>query len=203
MQGSGKRFSSLAALALTLARSRPADPSSTEARPGARRPRRSRPSPGRARRALRQGGELLEGGVRAYERPLEELRGLPVVVNKWASWCGPCRAEFPFFQRQAAKRGERVAFVGVDANDAPDAARTFLEDFPIPYPSFSDPDEEIAELLDGAREFPATAFYDSDGELVYVKRGGYAVRGRPRGRHRALREPDGRRYLDPSPFGGG
>jgi cytochrome c biogenesis protein CcmG/thiol:disulfide interchange protein DsbE len=120
------------------------------------------------------GDELIEGGVPAYERQLEELRGHPVVVNKWASWCGPCRAEFPFFQREAVKHGDEVAFLGVDAQDAPSAARTFLEELPLPYPSFSDPDEEIAEELEGAREFPSTAYYDSDGELVYVKRGGYA-----------------------------
>jgi cytochrome c biogenesis protein CcmG/thiol:disulfide interchange protein DsbE len=120
-----------------------------------------------------RGNALLDGGVPAFERQLEELRGHPVVVNKWASWCGPCRAEFPFFQREAVERGRAVAFLGVDSNDAPDAARTFLEDLPLPYPSFSDPDEEIAELLEGAREFPSTAFYDSSGELVHVKRGGY------------------------------
>jgi cytochrome c biogenesis protein CcmG/thiol:disulfide interchange protein DsbE len=123
-----------------------------------------------------RGDALIEGGVPAFERQLEELRGTPVVVNKWASWCGPCRAEFPYFQAEAAERGDEVAFVGIDANDSPDAARTFLEELPLPYPSFSDPDEEIAELLEGTREFPATAFYDSKGELVYVKRGGYASR---------------------------
>jgi cytochrome c biogenesis protein CcmG/thiol:disulfide interchange protein DsbE len=123
-----------------------------------------------------KGDALIEGGVPAFERQLSELRGVPVVVNKWASWCGPCRAEFPHFQAEAAERGDEIAFLGVDANDSPDAARTFLEDLPLPYPSFSDPDEEIAELLEGAREFPSTAFYDSKGELVYVKRGGYASR---------------------------
>ena len=120
-----------------------------------------------------QGGELLDGGVEAFERRLADLRGHPVVVNKWASWCGPCRFEFPFFQSQAAKRGDEVAFLGVDSDDSEDAARTFLAEFPVPYPSFSDPDQEIARLLD-AREFPSTVFYDSTGELVYAHRGGYA-----------------------------
>jgi cytochrome c biogenesis protein CcmG, thiol:disulfide interchange protein DsbE len=120
------------------------------------------------------GDALLDGGVAAFESQLAELRGYPVVVNKWASWCGPCRHEFPFFQSQAAERGTEVAFVGVDSGDSPEAAATFLEELPLPYPSFNDPDQEIARSFD-AREFPATAFYDSDGRLVYTRLGGYAT----------------------------
>ena len=119
-----------------------------------------------------QGNQLLDGGVDAYEAKLADLEGTPVVVNKWASWCGPCRFEFPFFQSQTAEHGKEVAFVGVDSDDDADAAETFLGQLPLPYPSFSDPDSEIADLLD-AREFPSTAFYDSSGELVYLRRGGY------------------------------
>jgi cytochrome c biogenesis protein CcmG, thiol:disulfide interchange protein DsbE len=96
------------------------------------------------------------------------------VVNKWASWCGPCRFEFPHFQELAAERGGEVAFLGVNSKDSADAARTFLEQLPVPYPSYTDPDHEIGDLLEGAREFPATGFYDSSGELVYVRRGAYA-----------------------------
>jgi cytochrome c biogenesis protein CcmG, thiol:disulfide interchange protein DsbE len=120
-----------------------------------------------------QANEILDGGVDAYESRIEELRGRPIVVNKWASWCGPCRAEFPFFQRQAAKHGEKIAFLGVDSEDAEDAAATFLEELPVPYPSYFDPEGEIAEAIDADREFPATVFYGSDGEIAYVHRGGY------------------------------
>jgi cytochrome c biogenesis protein CcmG/thiol:disulfide interchange protein DsbE len=119
-----------------------------------------------------KGDALLDGGLEAFEAQLAELRGYPVVVNKWASWCGPCRFEFPFFQSQAAKRGTEMAFLGIDSEDSEEAARTFLEELPLPYPSFSD-DGEIADELN-AREFPATAFYDSSGELVHTKLGGYA-----------------------------
>jgi thiol-disulfide isomerase/thioredoxin len=119
-----------------------------------------------------RGDVLLEGGADAFEAQLRRLRGHPVVVNKWASWCGPCRFEFPFFQSQAIEHGKRVAFLGVDSDDSKEAAETFLEELPLPYPSFSDPDQEIARLFD-AREFPSTGFYDSAGELVYVRRGGY------------------------------
>ena len=120
-----------------------------------------------------QANELLPGGLPADEERIAELRGHPIVVNKWASWCGPCRAEFPYFQSQAAKRGEEIAFLGIDAQDDHDAALTFLESEPVPYPSYTDPDLEISKSVDAERETPATVFYDSDGEIAYVHRGGY------------------------------
>jgi len=119
-----------------------------------------------------QGDELLPGGQPAFERQIEALAGYPVVVNVWASWCGPCRYEFPFFQSQAAKRGTEVAFLGVDSDDAEEAAETFLQDLPLPYPSFSDPDREIFRSVE-ASNFPSTAFFDREGELVYTRIGGY------------------------------
>jgi cytochrome c biogenesis protein CcmG, thiol:disulfide interchange protein DsbE len=121
----------------------------------------------------RQANELLGGGPDAFERRLRELRGHPVVVNKWASWCGPCRAEFPFFRRQALKLGKRVAFLGVDSNDNDAAARKFLRRFPVPYPSYRDADLEIAALFRGVQAFPVTAFYDAKGKLAFVHQGGY------------------------------
>jgi cytochrome c biogenesis protein CcmG/thiol:disulfide interchange protein DsbE len=119
-------------------------------------------------------GELLGGGPAAFKRQIAQLRGHPVVINKWASWCGPCRFEFPFFQKQVLKRGRRVAFMGVNGEDARDAARRFLEKLPVPYPSFFDPHSKIAAVFRGDRAFPTTAYYDSKGELVYTKQGGYA-----------------------------
>jgi thiol-disulfide isomerase/thioredoxin len=124
-------------------------------------------------RLYAQGNMLLDGGVAAFERQLDDLRGYPVVVNTWASWCGPCRFEFPFFQSQAAKRGTEVAFLGVDSDDSEDAAETFLDEFPVPYPSFSDPDREITRLVK-APYLPSTAFYGVDGGLEYTHIGGYA-----------------------------
>jgi cytochrome c biogenesis protein CcmG/thiol:disulfide interchange protein DsbE len=124
--------------------------------------------------ALRdQANELLPGGVEAVEQRLAELDGTPVVINKWASWCGPCRVEFPFFQEQAAQRGDEIAFLGLLSDDSEDGGRTFLEELPLPYPSYVDPDQEIAESLDAHREFPATVFIDAKGEPTYVHRGPY------------------------------
>ena len=121
-----------------------------------------------------QANELLDGGADAFEARLAELEGYPVVVNKWASWCAPCRQEFPSFQRQSERLAKKVAFVGVDSNDNDDDARKFLEEYPVPYPSYKDPSLDVAEVFKGQIAFPTTAFYDSKGELAYVKQGGYA-----------------------------
>ena len=121
-----------------------------------------------------QADQLLPGGTDAYERQLAELRGHPVVVNKWASWCGPCRVETPWFQRLSARLGKRIAFLGVNTKDSSAAAKEFMREFPLPYPSYSDPDEEIAEAIEATVGFPATAFYDSSGELAHVQQGQYA-----------------------------
>jgi cytochrome c biogenesis protein CcmG, thiol:disulfide interchange protein DsbE len=121
----------------------------------------------------RQGNGLIPGGQEAYEARLAKLRGYPVVANVWASWCGPCRFEFPLFQRTAATLGRRVAFLGIDSDDSDDAARTFLAEAPVPYPSYTDPDKSLAESVGAKLGFPDTAFYDRGGNLVYLKQGPY------------------------------
>lgn len=121
-----------------------------------------------------QANQLLPGGAAAFQKRLAELRGHPVVVNKWASWCGPCREEMPWLQREAARRGKRVAFIGVDSKDSDAAAKQFLREFPVPYPSYTDPGQDIAEVIDATIGTPATAIYDSSGKQVHVQQGQYA-----------------------------
>ncbi|MDP1849130.1 MAG: TlpA disulfide reductase family protein [Solirubrobacteraceae bacterium] len=114
--------------------------------------------------------ELVPGGKRALEAQLRALRGHPVVVNLWASWCGPCRNELPYLQRQAVKRAGKVAFLGVNSNDSDEAARQLAARFPMPYPSFVDPRLNVAGGY-GARGLPVTAFYDARGKRVLVHQG--------------------------------
>ena len=115
---------------------------------------------------------LLPGGVAALEATIDELRGIPVVVNAWGSWCAPCRAELPHFQRAAIEFGDRVAFLGVNTEDSEEAARTFLDEVPLPFPSFQDFDGNVRSAWH-PRGLPATRFYDSSGEVVYMRDGPY------------------------------
>jgi thiol-disulfide isomerase/thioredoxin len=120
-----------------------------------------------------QANELLDGGPRAFKKRLAELRGHPVVVNKWASWCGPCRAEFPHFSRLSVALGKRVAFLGVDSTDNYEDAARFLAKNPVTYPSYKDGDNTIAQVFNGSVAFPTTAFYTAAGKLSFVHQGQY------------------------------
>ena len=120
-----------------------------------------------------EANELLPGGTEAFDGLMSDLDGFPAVVNVWASWCGPCRAEFPHFQQASADMGSEVAFLGVNSQDSESAAATFLEASPLPYPSFSDPDKEITEQLEAGKGLPATAFFNAAGERTFTKLGPY------------------------------
>ena len=121
----------------------------------------------------RQPSAILAGGRSAFDERIAELRGHPVVVNAWASWCGPCRFEFPFFQKQAVKRGKQVAFLGVNSQDNKGDAEDFLGKYPLPFPSYEDGDGDLARRL-RIVGLPATAYYDRKGELAYLHQGAYA-----------------------------
>lgn len=138
-----------------------------------------------------QGGKLLAGGLPAFRTRLTALRGYPVVINKWASWCGPCQSEVPLFQRAAVRYGRRVAFVGIDGNDHEQAARSFLRSYPLTYPSFSDPAQRISASVHAASYFPQTVFLAPSGKLRFVHIGAYA-------NERALAQDIARYALAPS-----
>lgn len=120
-----------------------------------------------------RGSTLVEGALPAYQRELRALRGLPVVVNLWASWCGPCRFELPFIQRVAREQGKEIAFLGVDVGDNRPAAERTAREFFMPYPSIEDPRTAVRAEI-GAQGLPAMAFYDARGELQYLHQGAYA-----------------------------
>ena len=68
---------------------------------------------------------------------LHSLRGRPVVLNAWASWCPPCREELPLFANASARFGRRITFLGADVEDSAANARRLLAEIPLGYPSYA------------------------------------------------------------------
>lgn len=104
--------------------------------------------------------QQLDGGVTR----LSDLRGRPVVLNFWASWCAPCQAESQELKQAAEARGSQVAFVGVDVNDAPAAARAYQERNRLPYPI--GPAAGGVPAAYAPVQPPMTYFIDRDGVAV-------------------------------------
>ncbi len=118
-----------------------------------------------------QAGQLLGSGGALAAR-LKSLRGFPVVINAWASWCPPCRSEFPLFGAAAARYGRRVAFIGVDTNDSASSAHSFLAAHPVSYPSYQSSSSNLSWLA-GIEAMPTTVFVDRTGHVVEVHPGQY------------------------------
>ncbi len=120
-----------------------------------------------------QGAQILGGGLPALRARLGGLRGEPTVINKWASWCEPCRAEFGVFQHVSLSRGRQVAFVGIDSGDTSRAAAVaFLRSFPVAYPSYYDQDGAAGAAITDSTFTPVTVFYDRRGSQ-YIHQGPY------------------------------
>lgn len=97
---------------------------------------------------------------------LADLRGRPVIVNFWASWCGPCVEEFPLLTSAAATyKGEGLAIVGIVFRDRSEAARAFMARMGATWPAAMDPGDAIATRF-GIIGPPDTFFIDRNGVVV-------------------------------------
>jgi cytochrome c biogenesis protein CcmG, thiol:disulfide interchange protein DsbE len=120
-----------------------------------------------------QADQLLPGGLEALRARLRTLRGRAVVINKWASWCVPCRSEFGVFQRVSVAQGHEVAFIGIDSGEASRAdALAFLRSFPLSYPSYYDGSGQVGDAITDSTFTPVTVFYDRHGGQ-YIHQGPY------------------------------
>ncbi len=101
------------------------------------------------------------------ELALESLRGKVVVLNFWASWCGPCKDETPLLQKGWERwQGKDVVFVGIDVKDFRGDARSFVRKFGVTYPNVYDGKGSTVGRY-GVTGFPETYFIDARGRVVY------------------------------------
>jgi cytochrome c biogenesis protein CcmG, thiol:disulfide interchange protein DsbE len=102
-----------------------------------------------------------------FQQLLCQLHGKPVVVNIWASWCGPCIFEAPELAAAAETYADVAQFVGVDIQDQLTPARAFINKFKWTYPSVSDPNGKIKASF-GLLGVPDTLFFDANGTRTFV-----------------------------------
>jgi cytochrome c biogenesis protein CcmG/thiol:disulfide interchange protein DsbE len=97
---------------------------------------------------------------------LDELRGVPVVLNFWASWCPPCRSEAPLLERTwRSLRAQGVVMLGLNMQDLTGDARDFMGEFHVTYPNVRDQSDDVA--IDwGVAALPETFFIDARGRVV-------------------------------------
>ncbi len=98
------------------------------------------------------------------------LRGTPTVINLWASWCGPCKAELPLLARASDAYGKGVRFIGIDFDDqAPGAARALAKSAGVSYELYADPKSQVRKDLQ-VIGLPQTVFVDAQGTIVATER---------------------------------
>jgi len=125
--------------------------------------------------AAKTPGEVEVGGVlreakldslTGLERKLSQYRGKPLLINVWASWCGPCRQEMPSIERLAqSKTGKQLTIIGISTDDYRDRAQAFLRQTKTSFNHFIDHDLELENML-GADRLPLTLLVDAKGRVL-------------------------------------
>lgn len=105
--------------------------------------------------------ESFDGGTTS----LASYEGRPLIVNFWASWCGPCVAEVPDFERAHQAVGGQVAFLGIDTQDAPKNAAKLVKETGVTYDLVRDPEARAFEAF-GVIGMPTTYFVDAGGRIL-------------------------------------
>jgi len=112
-------------------------------------------------------------GLNTETKNLSDFRGKPLIINVWASWCGPCRAEMGSLERLATRfNGNEFNVIGISTDDYRDAALGFIESTRINFENFIDHKLELEYML-GANTIPLTLLVDADGQVLHKARGVY------------------------------
>ncbi|MFN8423661.1 MAG: redoxin domain-containing protein [Anaerolineae bacterium] len=109
-------------------------------------------------------------------RKLSDFRGQPLMVNFWATWCGPCRAEIPLFVNAHQVNKDKLVILGVDSQETPAEVTPFMQAFKIEYPMVIDADG-VASSIYRVKALPTTFFIDAQGIVVKAVRG--TIHSRP------------------------
>jgi thiol-disulfide isomerase/thioredoxin len=116
-------------------------------------------------------GVLTELTADEFEGVLVGLRGRPVIVNVWASWCAPCRTETPLLERTSQAHRTDIVIIGVNSRDQRAGALAFMDEFDVTFTNIFDQSGEIRRRL-GVRGFPSTYVFGADGKLRTTVVGG-------------------------------
>jgi thiol-disulfide isomerase/thioredoxin len=115
------------------------------------------------------GGTLREATMRGLTGPARKLssfRGKPLIINVWASWCGPCRAEMGSLQQLSQRTGaQQFQLIGISTDDYEDKAQAFLKTARTTFPHFIDHELELEHML-GADRLPLTLLVDARGKVL-------------------------------------
>jgi peroxiredoxin len=99
---------------------------------------------------------------------LADLRGAPVVLNFWATWCGPCRREMPALQATRDRYGARIHVLGIDQGEESDVVQAFMDEVGIDFTIGLDRDQNVGTNLYNVQGLPTTYFVDAEGVIRHV-----------------------------------
>jgi thiol-disulfide isomerase/thioredoxin len=126
------------------------------------------PAPGAADGEIPVGGTLLNlpmQGLTGNSSFLSEYRGKPLIINVWASYCGPCLAEMGSLERLWQRYGDRFNVIGVSIDDFRDRADEFLAKADTSFPHYIDRNLQLENML-GAKTIPVTLLIDEESRVL-------------------------------------